>query len=220
MRVDFFKEIPGLSEAVKRETDARDAAFLDLTTGICGVQIRQMTPEDLLILDGLDNPMVQGGPILPNKLAEFLWRMSPQSTKPFHTIRRFFFYQLVRMKNYHKSVESVRKYIEVTFQDSPSGGSGGKVRPYAGWLAQMVSHLAREFGWSEKQILRTPLRRLFQYEKCIIRWNDPEAPMINPSDRLVSRWTAQFQRKMHQYLIDLNTQTPREFPRFEYWDYN
>ncbi len=177
-----FSDIPGLREAIKRENDIRDASFLDLTTNICGVEIRQMTPRDLLILDGLGNPMMAGQMPAPEQLAEFLWFLSPRYADR-APVRRFLFGRSIRRLDYLASVRACWRYIEDTFQDSPSS-SGVSYMPYAGWCASVVNRLAINYGWSEATILNIPLKRLFQYLKCITRYHNPEAPMHNPSDKM------------------------------------
>lgn len=177
-----WSDIPGLREAVKRENDIRDAAFLDLTTDICGVKIRQMTPRDLLILDGIGNPLMSGELPSPERLAEFLWLLSPRYANR-ALLRRFLFGRSIRRLDYMAAVKACWRYIEDTFQDSP-GNSGVSAMPYAGWCAHLVNSMAINYHWSEETILNTPLKRIFQYLKCIRRHHDPQAPMHNPSDKL------------------------------------
>lgn len=177
-----WNDIPGLREEVKRENDVRDAAFLDLTTNICGIEIRQMTPRDMLILDGVDNPILNGGFPTPYQLADFLWKLSPQF-KERAWFRRYQFGRKCRNLDFVSAVIACRKYIEDTFQDSP-GGSGPAGVPYAGWPAHLVTSLSSNPVEAEQVILNTPLKRLFQYLKCIRRRNDPNCPMHNPSDKV------------------------------------
>ena len=175
-----WSDIPGYREAIKREGDVRDASFLDLTTSICGVEIRQMTPRDLLILDGVGNPLVVGGLPTPAHVAQFLWLLSPKF-KPNSKGRQWIFTAGIRRINYIAAVRDCRKYVADTFMDSP--GSSGESYPYASWCAHMVANIALHFGWTHEVVLSTPLKQLFQYLKCIRRHNDPKAPMHNPSDK-------------------------------------
>ena len=178
--------IPGLSEAVKRESDIRDVSFLDLTTTICGIEIRQMTPLDMMVLDGVGNPLMYGRIPSPVQLSFFLWKLSPKfrNNAPF---RRFIFASQVewgiRGVNLPLAVAECRKYIADTFQDAPAGPEEQST-PYAGWCAHIVNNIASSYGWSEAEILNTPLKRLFQYLRCIRRNNNPNAPMFNASDKV------------------------------------
>lgn len=177
-----YRNVPGLPEAVKRENDIRDASFLDLNANICGVEIRQMTPRDLIILDGIGNPLMGGTLPSPAQLADFLWKLSPHYAE--HApLRRWLFGRSIRRLDYMAAVKACWRYIEDTFQDSPAS-SGPSSIPYAGWCAYLLNNIAINYGWSEQTIINTPLKRLFQYLKCIRRYHDPEAPMHNPSDRV------------------------------------
>ena len=182
MPVLKWSDIPGLREAIKRENDIRDASFLDLNTNICGVKIRQMTPRDLLILDGIGNPLMSGQLPSAAQLAEFLWLLSPQF-KNHAPIRRFLFGRSIRKISYVAAVKACGKYIEETFQDSPAS-SGVSSMPYAGWCAYVVNRVAINYGWSRNEIINLPLKELFQYLKCLTRHHDPQAPMHNPSDKV------------------------------------
>ena len=175
-------DIPGFRAAVKRENDIRDAAFLDLTTRIGGVEIHQLTPRDLLILDGLDNPLVSGGVPSPAQLAHFLWLLSPFYVE--HSkLRRWKFARSVRKLNFVTTVQACWKFMDDTFQDSP-GGSGPTGTPFAGWCAYLVDRLSSNYGWSESEILQTPLKKLFQYIKVIRARTDADYSPHNPSDKL------------------------------------
>lgn len=177
-----WSDIPGLREAIKRETDVRDASFLDLTTNICGVAIRQMTPRDMLILDGIGNPLMNGGMPTPAQLAEFLWLLSPDF-KPNSRWKQWLFGARIRKIDYLHAVKACFRYIEDTYQDSP-GSSGMSSMPYAGWPAYIIHRIAINYGWPRKEIINLPLKELFQYLKCITRHHNPEAPMHNPSDKV------------------------------------
>lgn len=177
-----LSDVPGLAEAFKRENDIRDASFLDITANICGVEIRQMTPRDLLILDGLGNPLMAGGLPSPAQLADFLWKLSPRYQEG-NSVRRFLFARSIRKLDYITAVRACWKYVEDTFQDSPAS-SGVSSTPYAGWCAYLVCNLSSNPVEAEKVILNTPLKRLFQYLKVIRRKNDPDCPMHNPSDKV------------------------------------
>lgn len=182
MRISY-NEVPGFQAAVKRENDVRDAAFLDLTANICGIEIRQMTARDLLILDGIDNPILSGGLPSPAQLAHFLWLLSPEyrERSPF---RRYLFARRVRKLPYIDAVKECIRYVDLTFQDSP-GGSATMTRPFAGWCAHLIDGIAQGgYGWSEYSILNMPLKRTFQYLKCIRRRLDPDYRPHNPSDKV------------------------------------
>ena len=177
---------PEYLAAVKLENDVRDAAFLELTTDICGIKIRQMRPRDLLILDGTDNPMVDKGAPTPEQLRDFLWKLSPDYRRSaFHRIHFWFrTLKFYRLKFYFQAVEKCWRYIDSTFQDSPGRSSGSRSRPYAGWCAHMVNTISTAYGWDDEKVLKTPLVRLWQYVNCIRKSNDPDFTPFNASDKL------------------------------------
>ena len=174
-------EIPGYQEAVKRENDLRDAAFLDLKTDICGLKIRQMAPRDLLILDGLENPVTAFRVPTAEQLAFFLWLLSEDYSES--KIKRFIFGRIVRKLPFEKAVLSSWKFVSDTFQDSPAR-SGGRSTPYAGWCAHLVDTIASQYGWPEEMVLQVPFKRLFQFTKVIRSRLDTEYSPHNPSDKI------------------------------------
>jgi hypothetical protein len=118
----------------------------------------------------------------PIELAHFLWLLSPEYRDD-APIRRYLFGRRIRKINYLDAVKACWKYLEDTFQDSPSG-SGMHSTPYAGWCAHLVCSLSDNPVEAEQLILNTPLKRLFQYLKVRRKKNDRESTMHNPSDKL------------------------------------
>jgi len=191
-RVDFFKEIPGISEAARRENDSRDAAFLDLETDICGFKIRQMTVEDHLVLSGLDNDVVQGRLPHPKALAFFLWYLSPgyRGNAP---VRRWWFAVRVWRKSYDHLVAGCRDYMAKTMADAPSRSPNQ--RCFASGVAHAVNLIAINYGWKERDILKLSLRRMFQYQRCIQAYHNPRAVFISASDSLVGNYLRTLNQK-------------------------
>lgn len=156
--------------AVKRDGDVRDAAYLELTTPIYGIEIRQMDVRDFLILDGLGNPLLYGG--LPNEtqLTAFLWLLSPDWKAGKRAA--FWFARRVRKltRNYSFGVlfAKVSEYTEDTFQDAPGGLlGGGDGETFKSVGADYVHLMAKHYGWTWQQTIHTPLKILFQQVKCI-----------------------------------------------------
>ena len=172
MRVDRHAN-PEYRAAVEREQALRDVSFLDLPADICGIEIRQMTARDYLILDGLGSPFVCGGPSTDFDVVQFLWQL--QSRRPLSQV--CFAWRCGRLDG--PVIGKIRDYVDVTFQDAPGGSDGPR---YVGWLASVVDTVASEYGWPEDVIINMPLRRLFQYCKRIRMRLDPNAIMFNPSD--------------------------------------
>lgn len=187
--------IPNHAEAVKRETDVRDAAFLEITTLICGVEIRQMEPRDFLILSGIDSPFLNGGMPVSADVVKFLWFLSPDYKHgDAEASKRFA--SAVRKQNGLELLRDIYRYISDTFQDAP-GGKSDSGPNYAGWCAYLIDAIASEYGWPWQTIMRTPFKILYQQVKCIRRRRDPDAIMFNPSDRATGDRLALKQQRLN-----------------------
>jgi len=178
-----FQDLPEFQVAVKRENEIRDAAFLRLTTRIGPIELKPMTPRDLLILDGLDNPVVSGGIPTSAQLADFMWKLSTEY-KDGARWRRWRFAKRVAKLDFISTIQACFNYIRDTFQDAPAG-SGEHSLPYAGWCAHLAVSLAPQNPAANLDlILNTPLKILFQLRRVMRRVDNPNAPMINFSDRI------------------------------------
>jgi hypothetical protein len=195
MQVNRF-DIPEFGEVVKRQTDVRDAAFLNPLTDICGIKIRQMTPVDLLALDGIDSPFIRVRPASREDFARFLRILSPLPYSYWRWRGNYRFGKACRKLNIADAGAAIEKYISVTFQDSPSGKATGQT-DYASWCAHLVNWMAINYGWPMDEILSRPLRVLFQLQNCIKRYHDPNAIIHNPSDKVVSKNLALKQQRLN-----------------------
>lgn len=169
-------------EAVKRENDFRDAAFLNLTTNICGIELPQMTPRDFLILDGIGSPYIVGGERTLTDLVNFLWHLSDHRRGK---LRYAFFYGRCWMMDFELSEYWVAQYLQRTFLDSPGGTPSANRESYAAWIAYLVDHVASEYGWALDDVMNTPLRILYQQIRCILLRHNPDRKFINPLSRKV-----------------------------------
>jgi hypothetical protein len=199
MRVDRTT-IPGYTQAVQRENQRRDAAFLNLPAHICGIDIRQMTLRDFIILDGMDCPFLRGKIPLPHELRFFLWFMS-EDYRHGSIIRRWWFYRVTLRKilfNYKEAVERIYEYMDATFQDS--GGKGSGIKSYTGYPSAWVDMFEVEYGWPEEKTLSYPLRKLHQRARNMRMRHDPQAILFNPSDKLISRYLQEKNRAAKENL--------------------
>lgn len=154
-------------EAVKRDSDVRDAAYLELTTNICGIQIRQMTPKDFLILDGVDSPLLYGlkEHATEDHVVHFLWLLSTRY-RPGRLRGWVFGRQCKAMINFGLACRGITAYVEDTFQDAP-GGTKSDDTPFASCVAFWVHRISSAYGWDWRTVINTPLKVLFQQLKCI-----------------------------------------------------
>jgi hypothetical protein len=193
MSEDLLELIPGYREAVEAESAARDAAFLDgWPELVCDVELRPLTLVDMLALARMKSPFILGGSPSPQDVLLLLWhqRYGPRPAFPPDQRKRDKFMRGLAHLNFASAVRDIRRYVDDSFADAPgSSGDGTSVAPTS-WGANLVSSLAREFGWSERDILDMPLKRAWQYWRCIQLNRNPGAIMFNGSDRVRSAWLA------------------------------
>lgn len=198
--------IPGLREAIERETEKREFDFLGAPELLCGIEVMPLSIRRLLRLQAVNSPFLYNADlhVEPSDVAMFFWSLSPNYERAlavrqscelvsfrlgsfaFGHIRRRFARQLRQLK-LGESSSACRQFVADAFEDSP--GSNGVDGPtYYGWPAGYVGLLATEYGWTEDVILDLPLRRLWQHVRRLIRRNDPSATLFNPSDKVRGEW--------------------------------
>jgi hypothetical protein len=182
-----------------KEDARREQAFLDLSIEVCGESLRVMTPQDLLFLHGAESPLVCAGEVTAEDLAFFLWFLHEKNdqTKQFsNRLRRSAFLRRLVVLPFAPSVQEARAYVDEIFQDAPTGNSG-EARPLGTcFLAPLVVCLAVETGWSQREILTTPLPRLFQYQKVLrSRLLGKDFVDFSPSDRVKDEFLVRLNSK-------------------------
>lgn len=210
-------EIPGLREAVARERFIRDTSFLDLTKRIGRFEVKQMTLGHYVTLSTLRNPLIAMQVPDDYELAYFLWLLSPEwrpGSDPKRFYKRCWFLKPARpplirslipfaKRKHERRKEELAQTISAailfvcdSFCDCPS--SAGPEKPqYYSTAAAWIDLIAREYGWSARDILDTPMRCLFQYHKAIIKHNSND-PLCNPSDACKDRWLVEQDAKIRR----------------------
>lgn len=183
-------------------------AFIDLNEKICGIEIRQMRPLHLAMLDAARNPFlseevdIEPGEAMPH-LVIFLWALSSEF-QPGECSAKSNFIKRCRKLKYQEAVDAIRKYIEDTFQDSPPECKAGA--SYTSWVASIVDLLASEYGWNEEAIFQIPMKRIFQYVRRIEIRNGSKM-MFNKSDKIKGRFLQEMadrNQRMNEYIESLN----------------
>lgn len=154
------------------EDARREQSFLDLPVTVCGEELRQMTPRDLLILNGIESPFVCGGEVDPMDLVIFLWFMNAkndQSDSWFNIRRKRKMMQRVALLMFDDAVADCHEFVSATFQDTPNNESNGEEKRPIGTalIVPLIVRIAKETGWDKDKILNTPLAQLFQFLKHI-----------------------------------------------------
>lgn len=177
--------IPGYREAVEREQLTRAAAFLDGPATYSGIEFSELTLRRLLLLAVSGNPFICGGQVSPGDAGQLLWICSPECT-PDPRKRDKFIRRISRIDS-GILLAGIREYLDAMLADLP-GGSGQMAAQPTHWAAGVVHAIASAYGWTDECIMDLPVRRLWQYLRCIRRQSDPKAVFANPSDRVRAQW--------------------------------
>jgi hypothetical protein len=183
MRIPFPAE--EYRAAVELESESRTLAFADVPEMVCGVPVRAITLQDVIVLDGAKSPFMVGGMPTPEDIILFLWLQSTEFKPGSRPLRRFA--RKHRDLVYADACKAILELIDATFLDAPKG-DGKEHLPYYAWPASLVDLFGSEYGWSESETLKCPIKRLFQYRKVIVQRKDPNAVLWNPSMQIRSAW--------------------------------
>jgi hypothetical protein len=208
----LLQAIPGLREAVEKETAAREEAFLDAPEFICGVEVMPLTMEHMARLSAAQSPFICGGVPLADDCALFLWCISRDYERAIWLrdkleavssklaslalwVARRRFVARLRHVDSQIAIYAINAYCDSALMDAPRGADGASGPSYWSCLAALVFSLAQATGWGESEIVRMPCKRLFQYMKLARKYRDPDAILFNPSDRVVSKWLEEVNSK-------------------------
>lgn len=188
--------------AVRQEKFLRAAAFVVPHETLCGLRLQPLNLWHVMALDTIGSPFVgRWEKITDEDVLNFFWLLSPKYCAN-ALARRWFYYchvwPLVKTKDdLMRTAAQVLEYVDEAYTDSPGGGHQDRVSYYAP-VAAMVDLLASQYGWTEKEIERLPLKRAFQYQKAILQrvaaQNGVFLPLGNRSDAI-----------KHEYLNRINT---------------
>lgn len=175
----------------------REQAFLDVPYLVAGEPLRGMTPRDLLMLNGAESPFVCATEMTSAHVALFFWVMHEDNNGSIGwraNRRRNALIRRLAPMGYDELVAAGRDYIEEIFMDAPQGGGGDLNKRPLGtcFLAPLITGIALETGWSQREIMDTPLPRLFQYTKALRARNQGKDFVdSSPSDRLTGEFLAE-----------------------------
>lgn len=223
---------PGYKEAVITERRNRLLAFADVSQTICGgFELLPLTLERYNVLRIAESPLLRFQIPKPSELATFLWAMSGAyrfRLVPF--VRRLFYakcrreflpayrkvWQSKEVWNFNEA-EKVKRTAQIVgaifstfaqvFQDAPKLRSKGDddTKSFYDMSVSIVGTIARNYGWTEREVLRKPVARLLQYRRECLE-NDHyvaalhagkkfTSPLDNPSDAIKMKCALEFGRK-------------------------
>lgn len=175
------KYVPELNGKIQHEAERRADAFSDMPFTTFGEELRQMTPKDLVFLEGMDNPFVAGGPELTfGDSAFFLWHLNAlnEPERPLvNAFRRGKFKARIsaRAEEHGEDVAiaEIFAYIDRIFIDLPSPDPKDKTDtkpPTVHCVAPLLIDVASVIGprdpMNGKMLGDTPIPRLIQYRSA------------------------------------------------------
>lgn len=202
---------PEVADAIAHERLVRDVAFLPVTESIAGFEVLPINLEHLILLQLAGSPLLSGKLPSPAQLAQFLWVLNPAYHPQGGAARKrflrqcrqfmprpapFFNFWIFRKRWLQQNakhlaraaavIDAAHAYVFEAFQDRPAHNKAAESRPeYYSDACYFCALFGREFGWTQAETLRTPLKRIFQYLKEIRQHYKPDAPLFNPSDKLL-----------------------------------
>lgn len=180
--------IPGYADALARERFIRASCFVADREYICGVPVLPLNIWHVVALDAIDSPFVKRSDALTaTDILNFMWLIQPNYSAS-RLDKRWFWVTRLRSLPAEKTIRAIVGYITEAYSDSPGGEAGAHAVSYYSSAAALVDCLAKEYGWSEAEIMRIPLKRAFQYSKLILHRLNPKAPLWNPSDKVKGDW--------------------------------
>lgn len=198
--------IPGLREAIQRETRIRDTAFLEGNEVVCGVEVVPLSLRRLIWLEQAKNGYVvpcrfdNDQELLAHAL-QIVYFCTPKFKLPTSPKLGFwrmfwegarqarFFRKVLRSGSPTSIVKEIDEWVSDSMMDAPSGGGTSEVPPvsYASYPAYVVDRFAEAgLPFTYEQILDMPLRRLWQHLRVASK-RVHDATLTNPSDDLATK---------------------------------
>ena len=173
---------PKVAEIQRRETEKQTDAMVDCSVTLCGETVRQMTAQDMIILDALGNGFIAGTggqPVTFVDLAGFIWQLHATNTQTnslANLWRRQWVVRRLARRNSQADAYEVSDYLDRMLLDSRSCGpsvdvSSDRLAPQAKthFLVPLLVNAAAEYGHvdplSGELLGRIPLPRLIQYSR-------------------------------------------------------
>ena len=175
--------LPRIEEAQRRDAERTSLPFCDLhQEHILDVPVVQLNIERHLILQ--ESGVYDGEEDFPtSKVLIFLWVLNPDFDAVPQKGKAFF--KAHRKLDLLKYALGIQDYLAHMFNLMPGKSSKGSKGQNKQWVAGMVDTIASEYGWPEKEILRIPLPRLFQYVTRIsLRNGGSPIQFSNEADRI------------------------------------
>jgi hypothetical protein len=165
-------------------------AWLDVPESIGDIEVQPMNLKHLLILDGIDSPMIKGGDINEQDMFMFLWVLNKDFCYD-SKMRDKFFVKARKQTNHHLK-QFIQEILDKSFAESDTMKNSEKQQTF--FIAYFVDCFAREYGWTVDEIMNLPLARAFQLITSINERN------CQISGKQFNR-TTELDNKINRYLL-------------------
>lgn len=184
--------IPGYAEALEKERGFREEIFISEHDSIAGIKVNHVTPFLLARLFRMKSYFFGDEQYSDGHVIKFLWAVSPEFCTDSDKRNAFVFETAKRLADFggfDRAADAIEEYLTATFLDSPEGGKLSV--PYVCSIAWMITKMALPpFGWSEERTLHTPLRKIYQFIKCV-KYSNGEILRNAISDKVKEEWLNQ-----------------------------
>lgn len=196
MKYPSYSDIPGFQEEAKlafeRQQSIRERSVYGVPEKLAGFEVKFITLKTYSLLRWSENAFVGSGiPSLEDGIS-FIWLHSVDwvESKGFNKIVSYLRRRKIARKLKSKHLIEINDWISEQFQDLSDGGEskGEAEPPLTSEILHLVALLAREFHWTEEQIINMPIARLWQYRRLIKMYHDPEYKPLQLTDRVVDKY--------------------------------
>ena len=162
--------------------------WLNIPDGIEDIKVLNMNLKHLLILDGLESPLLKGGNITDTDALLFLWVVSTDFC--YNEKARDTFFKKANKINTIELVAWIEDYLKKSFAESDTMKGNAKAQTY--FIAYFIDCFAREYGWTVDEIMKIPLGQAFQLITAINERNyasgGKEYNRVTELDNEINRW--------------------------------
>lgn len=178
-------QLAEIGRAVSRQMRARAVAYFPLKYRyeVAGEQLRALTLGDIPLLEYCDNAFIVGGYPTAENALQILWLASENYTPDSRRQRKFGARKRRKFSD-AQLIAAVGDYIDEMYLDSglwrrsddPASGAAAKKPkpPHHAYAALITAELARFYHWSETDILKLELPRMWQYLHISRRYENSE----------------------------------------------
>jgi hypothetical protein len=185
--------LPALAEYRRATAHRRAAAFCDLPDYVLGIPVLPVTPRTFSMLFAIESRFIFGGQPMEGDVRNFLWFHSPLyancAVAGWQGRKRRALAPLCRQLGVERwrrwlglgisadryaaalvlAISDINKILDDAFADAPRGKS--TKAPLASLEATLIHEFAAAYDWTPERTRNTPLRQLFQLNRCVAAYS-------------------------------------------------